>query len=208
MTKTEIDPGLNFFGHLVDFDCHIQDLKLVLKKTEEIEFPEHEGVDDDETLISDIFPDITRKSFVVMLLIALDDQFKVFCEILRGATGQKLKWNELRGSSLERFVTYGEKVCGLPSVCDDSTRQLVEGLIEVRNCIVHNNSALEGFNKAKVIERFAKAMKGVAIQEGYVSLDLAACNKCADIVLGFMEHGYRAALKVFPYKGMVSGLHY
>jgi hypothetical protein len=113
MTGTEISPGLDFFGNLVDFDCHIQDLKLVLKKTEEIEFPEHEGAEDDETLISDIFPDITRKSFVVTLLIVLDDQFKTYCEILRGATGQQLKWNDLRGSALERFIAYSEKVCGL-----------------------------------------------------------------------------------------------
>jgi hypothetical protein len=155
MDKTIISPGLHFFGNLVDLDCHMQDLKLVLRKTEEIEFPEHEEAIEGEALISDIFPDITRKSFIVTLLIALDDQFKTYCEILRAATGQKLKWNDLKGSALERFITYSEKVCGLPPVCDDSTRQLLEGLIEVRNCIVHNNSALEGFSKAKIIQRFA-----------------------------------------------------
>jgi hypothetical protein len=189
MNRAEISPGLHFFGDLVDFDCHIQDLRLVLRKTEEIEFPEHDGTDDDgETLISDIFPDITRKSFIVTLLIALDDQFKTYCDILRNVTGQKLKWNDLKGSALERFITYSEKVCGLQKVCTDSTRQLLEGLIEVRNCIVHNNSGIEGFSKAKVIERFAKQVKGVGIGEGYITFDLAACNVCADIVFGFMEH--------------------
>ena len=200
MIKTEIDPGLHFFGNLVDFDCHIQDLKLVLRKTEEIEFPEHEGADDEgETLISEIFPDITRKSFIVTLLIALDDQFKTYCEILRDVTGQKLKWNDLKGSALERFITYSEKVCGLQAVCTEPARQLLEGLIEVRNCIVHSNSGVEGFSKARVIERFAKQVKGVDIVDGYISLDLAACNVCADIVFGFMEHAYRSSLKVFPY---------
>jgi hypothetical protein len=201
MIKTEIDPGLNFFGNLVDFDCHIQDLKLVFRKTEEIEFPEHEGSDDDsEMLISDIFPDITRKSFIVTLLIALDDQFKNYCEILRNATKQKLKWNDLKGSILERFIVYSEKVCGLQTVCTEPARQRLEGLIEVRNCIVHNNSGIEGFSKAKVIERFAKQVKGVDIVDGYISLDLAACNVCADIVFGFMEYAYRSALKIFPFE--------
>ena len=73
MDKTRISPGLHFFGNLVDLDCHMQDLKLVLRKTEEIEFPEHGEAIEGETLISDIFPDIPRKSFIVTLLIALDD---------------------------------------------------------------------------------------------------------------------------------------
>jgi ATP phosphoribosyltransferase len=200
MSRTEISPGLHFFGNLVDLDCHMQDLKLVLRKTEEIEFPEHEESNEGESLIADIFPDITRKSFIVTLLIALDDQFKTYCEILRAATGQKLKWNDLKGSALERFITYSEKVCGLRPVCDESTRLLLEGLIEVRNCIVHNNSSVEGFNKTKAIQRFARQMKGVDIEEGYISIDFAACNTCADIVLRFMEHAYRSALKAFPYE--------
>ena len=201
MSKTEISPGLNLFGHLVDFDCHIQDLKLVLRKTEEIEFPKHEDVEGEgETLICHILPDITRKSFIVTLLIALDGQFKTYCEILRNGTGQNLKWNDLKGTALERFITYSEKVCGLHSVYSDQTRQLLEGLIEVRNCIVHNNSMIEGFTKAKVVERFANQVKGVDIVEGYISFELAACNACADIVFGFMKHAYHSALKVFPYE--------
>ncbi len=75
------------FGNLVDIDIHMQDLKLVLQKTEEIEFPDHVLENKGGSLIPDIFPDITRKSFIVSLLIALDDQFKTFCEILRTATG-------------------------------------------------------------------------------------------------------------------------
>ncbi len=152
MSNIPLSPGLRFFGNLVDIDCHIQDLKLVLKKIEEIEFPDHEDATDGESLIADIYPDITRKGFIISLLIALDDQFKVFCEILKEATDQTIKWNDLKGSSLERFIIYSEKVCGLKSVCDDLIRQKIRGLIEVRNCIIHNNSSLEGFGKYKVIE--------------------------------------------------------
>ena len=193
-----MSPGFHFFGNLMDLYCHMQDLKLVLRKTEEIEFPEHEEANEEESLIADIFPDITRKSFIVTLLIALDDQFKIYCEILRTATGQKLKWNDLKGSALERFITYSEKVCGLRPICDDSTRQLLEGLIEVRNCIVHNNSSIEGFSKTKIIQRFAREIKGVEVEEGYISIDFAACNTCAGIVLRFMEDAYRSALEMFP----------
>ncbi|MCZ6780466.1 MAG: hypothetical protein O7C73_02345 [Nitrospirae bacterium] len=200
MSEISLSPGLQFFGNLVDLDCHIQDLKLVLRKTEEIEFPYHEDAAEGESLIADIFPDITRKGFIVTLLIALDDQFKVYCEILKKATSQHLKWNDLKGSALERFITYSEKVCGLKSVCDDLIRQQLVGLIEVRNCIVHNNSGIEGFSKRNVIERFSNQMEGVNIQEGYITLELVACNNCADIVLKFMEQAYHSALEVFPYE--------
>lgn len=178
----------------------MQDLKLVLKKTEEIEFPDHEDSVEGDSLIADIFPDITRKSFIVTLLIALDDQFKVFCEILKGATGQELKWNDLKGSALERFITYSEKVCGLKSVCDDLSRQKVAAIIEIRNCIVHNNSSIEGFNKKQVIESYSKKMEGIDIQNGYIALELVACNNCADIIFEFMEKAYRSALEVYPYE--------
>lgn len=42
--KPKDDPYLFFFGSMVDLDCHLQDLKLVLKKTEEIDFDEHHGI--------------------------------------------------------------------------------------------------------------------------------------------------------------------
>ena len=198
MSNIPLSPGLKFFGNLVDLDCRIQDLKLVLQKTEEIEFPDHGDAGVGESLIADIYPDITRKGFIVSLLITLDDQFKVFCEILKEATGQTLKWNDLKGSSLERFILYSEKVCGLKSVCNDLMRQKIRGLIEVRNCIVHNNSNIEGFGKRRVIESISNQITGLDMQEGYITLEFDACNHCADLVLRFMEQAYHSALEVFP----------
>ena len=170
----------------------------MLNKTEEIEFPEHDHPYIEQGLVDDIFPDITRKSFLVTLLIALDDQFKIYCQILKQATGAKLKWNELRGSALERFISYSEKVCGIPSVCDQSNRQRIIGLIEVRNCIVHNNSSVEGFAKSKVVEAFSKQVSGLEIKDSYITLELEACHYCADVVFEFMKHAYDAALAEHP----------
>lgn len=198
MSEMSLSPGLNFFGNLVSLDCQIQDLKLVFRKIEEIEFPDHEDAADEESLIADIFPDITRKGFIVTLLIELDDQFNIFCEILKEATSQKVRWNDLKGSPLERFITYSEKVCGLKSVCEDLIRRQLRGLIEVRNCIVHNNSSIKGFNKHNVITEFVNDMEGICIHENYIYFDLAACNNCADIIFQFMQRAYYSALEVFP----------
>ena len=199
MTIKPLPPGLKFFGNLVDLDSHIQDLKLVLSKTEEIEFPQHKESLYEESLITDIHPRITREGFIVILLIALDTQFKVFCEILKLATRQNLNWTDLRGSSLERFITYSVKVCGLDSVCDDLIRQKLRGLIEMRNCIIHNNSCLDGFSKHKLIEEFSKNTEGMNIEDGYITLEIEACLICADLVFSFMEYAYHHALEKYPH---------
>ena len=198
MDKPVLSNYTQFFGNLVDLQCHFDDLKTVLKKTEEIEFPEHEEFVEGESLISDIFPDITRKSFIVTLLIALDTQFKTYCDILSNATDQKLKWNNLKGSALERFILYSEKVCGVANVYESNSRKQLAALIEVRNCIVHNNSNIQGFSKAKVIEELASKLDGLTIEDGYISLELSACYECADIVFNFIERAYRAGLDAFP----------
>jgi hypothetical protein len=111
-----------------------------------------------------------------------------------------LKWNDLKGSALERFIAYSEKVCGLKSVYDDMVKQNLVAIIEIRNCIVHNSSCIEGFSKQQVIENFSNQMEGVNINEGYITLDMAACINCADIVFQFMERAYHSALEMFPYE--------
>ena len=191
-------PGLQFFGNAVELDCHVQDLKLLLKKTEEIEFPDHAEVPEGESLISDVHPDLTRKSFIVLLMIALNEHTKTFCEILKDATGIKLGWNSPKGSSTERFLAYAERVCGLDLQIDEAMRQSIRGLIEVRNCIVHNGSSLNGFGKPKIVESFVEAVPGMSIERGFLVLEVDACIRCADIMHGFMDKAYRAACEAYP----------
>jgi hypothetical protein len=194
------DPHLFFYLHAGDLYCHIQDLKLVLKKTEEIEFEDHPDELEYEGLISDIFPDIVRKSFVVLLIIALETEFKSFCGLLKEIESLSLKWNELRGPSLDRFICYCERLSNV-KVCNDNTnRQLIKGLIEARNCIIHNNSSIEFFDKAKEVVQFAKAVQGVSIENGYLTFSYEACLTCADIMHAFMQDAYNAALEKYPKK--------
>ena len=189
------DPNLFFFGHSCDLVCHIQDLKLVLKTTEKMEFEEHSEY---EGLISDIFPDITRKSFIISLLITLENEFKAFCGLLKEIEGHSLKWNELRGSALDRFICYCEKLSNLNVVKDDAKRQLIAGLIETRNCIVHNNSSIEFFGKAGEVVQFANSVTGISIENSYLTFSYEACLTCADIMLSFMQDAYDVAIEKYP----------
>ena len=196
------DPNLFFFGSMVDLDCHIQDLKLVLKRTEELDFDDHPEATpelQEEGLIADIFPGIARESFIVSLLITLENEFKCFCNLLREIEDIPLKWTELRGSALDRFKIYCNKVAGLNVPDAEPIVSQVRGLIEVRNCIVHSNSSIENYGKAKTIEQFMESVSGVSVvDEHYLSFTYESCIQCATIVMEYMEKWYRAALSRYP----------
>ena len=83
----------------------------------------------------------------------------------------------------------------LKSMYDDSIRQKLSWPIEVGNCIDHNNSNIKDFGKRKVIESFSNQVVGLTIQDDFISLEVAGCDSCADIVLQFMERVYYSALK-------------
>jgi len=145
-----------------------------------------------------IFPDIARNSFIISLLIALEYEFKTFCGLLKEIEGHSLKWNELRGSSLDRFICYCERLSNLKVVKDNTKRQLIKGLIEARNCIVHNNSSIEFFGKAREIVQFANSVTGISIENGYLIFSYEACLMCADIINSFMQDAYDVAIEKYP----------
>ncbi|MFA0570328.1 hypothetical protein [Vibrio gallaecicus] len=178
-----------FFGNLVSLDCYVKDLLLILEKTESIEL----GSSSDG-LVYDCFPDVTRKSHIVTVLIVLEREFSTFCNQLRLATSQPLKWNDLKGSAIERFIKYCSTVCGVESPEDAINLQDIKGLIELRNCIVHNDSCIEGFSKATVIKQLASRYDGIDIENGYISLSHGACDKLTVVAFSFLESWYQSAL--------------
>jgi len=197
------DPNLFFFGNMVDIDCHLQDLKLVLKKTEEIDFDESEDRDqplDASGLILDIFPDTVRKSFIVTLMILFEDEMRGFCELLREIEDIPLRWNQLRGSAIERFILYVQNLSSLDYCIEEKTLEQLNGLIEIRNCIVHSNSVVDHFGKKKTIEKFAADIDGIDIENGVLRFSFDACMTCADLVERFFESTYYAALTRYPDK--------
>lgn len=198
------NPYLFFFGSMVELDCHIQDLKLVLQKTEEIDFDEHPEITPDlqeEGLIYDIFPGIARESFIVSLLITLENELKWFCDLLRQIENIPLKWTELRGSALDRFKIYCEKLAGLSVSDAHSLLAKVSGLIETRNCIIHSNASIENFGKAKVVEQFTHSIEGISIvHDHHLEFTYDACIQCADVIMDFMKLWYHAALDRYPKK--------
>lgn len=178
-----------FFGNLVDLDCYIQDLLLILEKTENIAL----GSSSDG-LGSDCFPDVTRKSHIVTVLIVLEREFSKFCTQLKSATGQALKWNDLKGSAIEKFIKYCTVVCGMELPDNSALLQDVKGLIELRNCIVHNDSCIEGFSKSTTIKQLASRYGGINIEGNYIYLSHEVCVSLTVVAFEFLESWYQRAL--------------
>ncbi|WP_440885001.1 hypothetical protein [Vibrio campbellii] len=178
-----------FFGCLVDLDCYVQDLLLILEKTESIELGSNF-----DGLIYDCFPDVTRKSHIVTVLMVLEREFSAFCSQLKVATDQQLKWNDLKGSAIERFIKYCSTVCGVTAPENPSNLQDVKGLIELRNCIVHNDSCIEGVSKANVVKQLASRYDGINVNEGYITLSHDACIRLTVVAFNFLESWYHSVL--------------
>jgi hypothetical protein len=76
----------------------------------------------------------------------------------------------------------------------------LNGLIEIRNCIVHSNSDIEHFGKKKTIETFVADIDGIDLENDILRFSFDACITCADIVERFFESVYYAALTKYPDK--------
>lgn len=180
----------------------IDDRILMLNKMEEVAFDENTQ----EVFIKDAYPDITRKAFIVMLLIELDYWFSFFQEITKKFECQANPKKSHTGSSIDEFKDY-IKNSRLKGTYQSDDFQIIKGLIALRNCIVHDNSTLSGLDekhqkRAKRIRQLSQRIGGLdisenALEEGFITLTPESCIDCAEIVYGFMNKAHLAAVKEY-----------
>ncbi|MDN3699604.1 hypothetical protein QWY97_20050 [Vibrio cortegadensis] len=180
-----------FKGSLNLLDIYTQDLNRVLDKISTVEFSRSEKP------VINCFPDVTYKSHVLSVVIILEQQFSYFCTSLQNYTSQKLKWNDLKGSALERFIKYNHDVCGLDKPSCNELLQDLKGVIELRNCVIHNNSFLNGFSKSRVVEQLTKRVDGLEIKNNFIRLNQDACKKITSIIFNFLRAWYQSAINKF-----------
>ncbi|EIQ1514433.1 hypothetical protein HYO42_22535 [Vibrio parahaemolyticus] len=166
-------------------EAYFRDLKLVLSNIDSMELSSGE-----ENLTFASFPDVIRKGHIVTLLIVLEDQFSSLCKLQREIYDHKLKWSDFRGSALERFMIYCESVCGIKRPVTSAELDDIKCLIELRNCIVHNSSDLDGFNKANQIFALSKRQSGLDVTCGFIELSHEACLDLTDIAFEFIKRWY------------------
>lgn len=192
-------PNLFLFGDMCDFSIVLSDLKLIHKKTEELDFDNSDDQTNlEETLITYSFPAFPRSGFIVTLMIMAENQFRSFVTTLRILEDYPIKWNHLRGSAFDKLLIFSEKLSKIRIDVDKIVKDRIRSLIETRNCIVHSNSCVPEYSHPEVVEKFVNSLTGCTVEDGYIHLSFEGCFECADLVENFMTAVYHAALKKYP----------
>ncbi|MBN2030765.1 hypothetical protein JW824_11030 [bacterium] len=193
-------PYLILIGDMGYFECVLSDIKLIHKKTEEIEFTDFDITEDidQEVLITYSFPDIPRYGFLVTLMIIAENEFRNICKTLDILEEYPVKWNQISGNAFEKLLIFAEKFSELNIDVDKNTRDRIRGLIETRNCIVHSNSYIPDYRKQTIVRDFVNKLSGCSIEDGFIHLSYEGCFECADLIEGFVKAAYKAAMHKYP----------
>lgn len=187
------------FGSMCDFDCVLHDLNLIQDKIETIDFEDRQDSGDDlNKLICYSFPNFPRNSFIVSLMILIENEFRSIFKTLSIIENYPIDWNDLRGNSLEKVLI---GVQNLSKINIDNITELkikMIGFIETRNCIVHSNSNIYEFGKPKIVKDFIESLSDCTIQDGVVSFSKKGCNECLDLGKIFISTIYMSIMKKYP----------
>jgi hypothetical protein len=203
---TRIDPGLNFFGHLVTADMTLEDLgqfltvvdEFLRKTANRLAGKRDQFGDDRSDAFVETFPEILYASVITAVVSFLERESHTFTDALRTACSSPLGARDLSGAWLERFRKYCEKVALLPVCLTDAEWEDLKGVVEVRNCLVHSGGWLPDFQGRSTVEAFARRHKIALSEDNYLRPDLRLAQVVLERIKAFIEQIYRVALDRYP----------
>ncbi len=201
-----IGPGLQFFGCSVDALIHVDELRAYLTTVEEFLAEsatrlvgKHDAFgNEDSYLYEEPFPSILYSSVIVVTVGLLERDLRDFAQSLRDAENLQLSLRELRGSWLDRFLVYAQKVARMDLALPSKLLEDVRGVVEVRNCLVHNGGQLADFAGKGAVQSFIrrKALGPVVVDALLADSKLVVA--VIDIVEQFLNVCFEAALRKWP----------
>lgn len=204
---TSIDPNLLFFGNLVDSSSKIEGLEKFLEHVDgfiarETKYYEEDAHVDLEMeflpLFAETFPPILHSSLIISTAILLEQEMRGYSTALLDAIRSDLKFNDLSGSVLERFLSVISKVAKLPVDHGQLMWDDVVGLFEIRNCLVHAGGNLVGFQRAAAIKAFSARNGTPNFADDSLLVDSATSQFVLKVAMSFLEGIYDLALERFP----------
>jgi hypothetical protein len=113
------------------------------------------------------FPQVARRSFVVVVVAAIEEHAHVLCDALHASKVLPLRWSDLHGNTLERLETYAVKLAGLAAPPAELWER-AESLQEIRNCIVHTNGDVSRTRDS------GKSLRAIAAGKKFEGYDIDA----------------------------------
>lgn len=156
--------------------------------------------DEEAYLFSGPFQNILYSSIIISTVSFLEREIKGFAELLKYSTNNDLSINDIKGSWIKRFRKYSEKVIRLKLGIKDALWQDINGIIEVRNCLVHAGGIFTAFKGRKEVEKLCKRYKLTCMKSDLLEPDYNIAQTVQKIIGKFLEGICAGALTMFPYK--------
>lgn len=213
----QLDNHTRFFGNYCSADYKLEEIEYFHSELELLIKQEKSKLPNEVNNIDPVLHDKKyhyeytleqnlRASVIISLITFLEVELQNYCSDLQIALGVQLKYSDFKGSIMEQFKTYVNKVAVLSIDFSSPIYQKVKHLVELRNCIVHYEGQIENwygrkFNRAESIQMLAKQIPSISIKENdSISLQPEACKECILIIKDFIEIIYKSAFDKFPKK--------
>ncbi len=214
---TKLDNHTRFFGNLSKADYKIEEieffhseLELLIKQEKfklgniQVEFEDNPVLYNKKFYFEHTLEQNLRASVIINLVTFLEIELQNYCCDLQTALNLQVRYNDFKGTVLEQFKIYANKIAFLKIDFSSSKYEKVKQLIELRNCIVHYEGQIENFyqrkfNRSEAIQDLARQIPSITIKENdFVSLEEVACKKCISIIKEFVGMIYKSAFEKFP----------
>jgi hypothetical protein len=132
---------------------------------------ELKGVDDElGWFFAQPFPTILHSSITVSVVMLLEQELRGIAQALHSSLKLQLGLRDISGTVVYRFRKYILGVARLSLRLGDDAWQDVNGIVELRNCIVHANGYLPDFNVRSCIEQLSGRHPEIKISDDSVAL--------------------------------------
>lgn len=209
--------NLRFFGNLCNADDKLEEIRAFLDEIEKLIAKEKKLLpkwkveyEDDPTLYNKKFHfDFTltrnlRLSVIISIVTLLEIELHTYCKELQRNLSINVNYSEFKGSILDQFKIYSNKLAGLEIDFESQVWQSVKEVVELRNCIVHYDGFIEDFYGRKFsrhnsIKNLSKKFSSIQIEDNdLIVLDEIACRECINIIEKFVNMIYERAFQKFP----------
>ena len=153
---------------------------------------------DREALYGEFLPGVVHETHAISCIVLLERICRDFVKELAYALPSKLTLNDLSGSVIERFRTYCEKVANLQFNLSDEDWQTVQGLLAIRNALIHTGGRVESSRERRLIENFVRSHGTPEITDGQLRLSRTTSELYLDSLSNFVNAIFHAALDRFP----------
>ncbi len=216
---TQLDNHTRFFGNFCNAEDKIEEIEYFHSELEslisnekiklesiDVEYNTNPSLYKRKFHFGNTLAKNLRASVVVSLATFLEVELQNYCCDLQTALSLQVNYNDFKGTILEQFRTYTNKIAFLSIDFSSSKYQKVKNLIELRNCIVHYEGQIENwygrrFNRLESIQNLAKAIPSISIEETeFISINADACRDFISIIKEFIDMIYESALEKFSNK--------